>query len=131
MERTKRRKRLPDWTDELRGKQRKGSRRISNFSRSAAPPFPFTFFVKGNSYPVVCTQHDAGDSGFLLSGLARKGGSRFLCLDWVTVLVRSPYSLGARDKIESRIHNKILLSRVLAASRNNSFNPPRHTIHQS
>jgi len=84
----------------------KGSRRISNFSRSAAAhylPFPFicTLFVKRNLYHVICALRTVD---FFCRGSHAGAPASFFCLDWVTVLVWSPYSSGARDKNESKIH---------------------------
>jgi len=68
-------------------------------------PFPFTYthLVKGDPFPdhapEVCAQRNAEGDEFLLSGLARRGGSQFLWL-----LVRLTYSLGAKDKGESKIN---------------------------
>jgi len=73
-----------------RGKGRGGSLTLAGLQL----PFPSTcmHFVKGDSYPA---QRNAKDGEFLLSGLARRGGSRLLffgfgyCTDAVYMLLRS------------------------------------------
>ena len=81
-----------------------GSWRISNFSRSAAAHYPFTctVFIKGDPYPEIRAQRNAEVGRFFLSGLARRGGSCLFRSAWVTVLMRSTYSLGVIDKTRAK-----------------------------
>jgi hypothetical protein len=56
-----------------------------------------------DSYPEIYAQRNAEDGGFLLSGLARRGGSRFLLFIYC---IGAIYSLGVEDKTESKINIK-------------------------
>jgi len=63
-------------------------------------PFPFTCtrFVKGDLYPEIRAQRNAEDDGFFV------GPAQPVSLALVTVLRSSTYSLGVRDKNESKIN---------------------------
>jgi hypothetical protein len=66
----------------------------------------FLLFCKEDSYSETCAQRNAEGGGFPLSqGLHAGAAAGFLCFSF-TILVRSKYSLGVRDKNENKIKNK-------------------------